>query len=84
MDQLTGGEGGEDKDEGKVGFEATIASNTTSSLAAEGRNLDRAREVGLHIVSLKACNVLRGPRLMVVTYVRGWRVVPQAGHVYSF
>jgi hypothetical protein len=57
VDQLTGGEGGEDKDEGKVGFEATIASNTTSSLAAEGGNLDRARKGGLY--SLKACT-LRG------------------------
>ena len=53
MDQLTGGEGGEEKDEGRVGFEATIAPNTTSSLAAEGGNLDRAREAGLY--SLKAC-----------------------------
>jgi hypothetical protein len=29
-------DGGEDKNEGRVGFEATIAPNTTSSLAAEG------------------------------------------------
>jgi hypothetical protein len=36
-----------------LGFEATIAPNTTSSLAAEGGNLDRAREAGLY--SLKAC-----------------------------
>jgi hypothetical protein len=36
-----------------LGVEATIAPNTTSSLAAEGGNLDRAREAGLY--SLKAC-----------------------------
>ena len=46
MDQLTGGEGGEEKDEGRVGFEAIIAPNTTGSLAAEGENLDRARKGG--------------------------------------
>jgi hypothetical protein len=55
-DQLkdTVGKSGEDKDAGRgLGFEATIAPNTTSSLAAEGGNLDRAREAGLY--SLKAC-----------------------------
>jgi hypothetical protein len=46
VDQLTGGEGGEEKDEGRVGFEAIIAPNTTGSLAAEGENLDRARKGG--------------------------------------
>ena len=47
MDQLTGGEGGEEKDEGRVvGFKAAIAPNSKSSLAAEGENLNRAREGG--------------------------------------
>ena len=60
MDQLTGGEGGEEKDEGRVGFEAIIAPNTTGSLAAEGENLDRARKGGGGgLYSLKACT-LRG------------------------
>ena len=50
MDQLTGGEGGEEKDKGRVvGFKAAIAPNSKSSLAAEGGNLDRAREAGLYI-----------------------------------
>ena len=35
MDQLTGGEGGEEKDEGRVGFEAIIAPNTTGSLGPQ-------------------------------------------------
>ena len=41
MDQLTRGEGGEDKDEGRgLGFEATIAPNThhTSILTAKREN----------------------------------------------
>ena len=33
-----------------LGFEATIAPNTTSSLADVGRNLDWAREGGGHIL----------------------------------
>jgi len=31
-----------------LGFEATIAPNTTSSLAAEGGNLDRTRGAYIH------------------------------------
>ena len=60
MDQLTESEGGEEKDEGRVGVQSNNRpKHHKQPLAAEGGNLDRAREKGGGLYSLDVF-LLRG------------------------